>query len=108
MKGVVLQVTIDADYYEVEVALLQYNEVFVFKKPHPTDVIRSSREEMFCVLMTIWTSYRYDGVRKGICIGGDVVPKEGWLILEFYKAVSLSGVVCTLWGVRLGKQSVLT
>lgn len=53
MKGVVLQVTIDADYYEVEVALLQYNEVFVFKKPHPTDVIRSSREEMFWVLLTI-------------------------------------------------------
>lgn len=63
---------------------------------------------MFWVLLAIWTSYRYDGVRKGICIGGDVVPKEGWEILEFYKAVILSGVACTLWGVRLGKQLVLT
>lgn len=40
-----LQVIIDANYYEVEVELLQYNVIFVFKKTHPTDGIRSSRED---------------------------------------------------------------
>lgn len=67
----------DASYYEVEVVLLQYNQIFVFQKKK--DMIwEVAQNNIFSVLVVIWTSYWYDGVMKGICTGGYVVPNEGW------------------------------